>query len=184
MVATRVTLLVDVFIVVLSFGAFWLAVGSSQSQIPSGYTSFDVVSMVGGYVGGQQAYPSNYLQNDYAAYVQTVLPPLIVGSWGLDVAIVAIPLAFVLAILSFSRWQFSLFAGILGVTGSLLWIAGIYAIAPEAARRLGDWPGFTGAVPQISLSPSLGPYMALVGGLSFLFTYFLTRTGKLDPPFE
>ncbi|MDE1852425.1 MAG: hypothetical protein KGI38_01625 [Thaumarchaeota archaeon] len=184
MVATRIVLLVDVFIVVLSFSASWLAVGSSQSQFPSGYTSFEVASMVGGYVGGQQGYPSNYLQNDYAAYVRTVVPPLIVGSWGLDVAIVLIPLAFVLTILSFSRWQFSLLAGALGATGSLLWIAGISAIAPEAAKRLESWPGFSGAVPQVTLSPSLGPYMALVGGLSLLFTYFLTKAGKLDPPFE
>jgi cell division protein FtsW (lipid II flippase) len=184
LVATRFVLVFDIFILFLSLGAVWLTVGDPQSGFPNGYTAFGVATMVGGYVGGQQVNPSNYTQSDYDAYTQAVLPPLMVGSWELGVALIALPVALVLALVSFARWQLLLPAGILAVVGCVLWIGGISAIAQEAGNRLAEWQGFGGATLQESVGPGFGPYIAVVGGISLLITYFLTKGGKLDSPLD
>ncbi|MDG7008576.1 MAG: hypothetical protein JRN06_10095 [Nitrososphaerota archaeon] len=65
--------------------------GQAGSQFPTGYDAFDISSMVGGYIGGQQVNPPSYQQSNFVAFTQAVLPPLIVGNLELDTAIVAIP---------------------------------------------------------------------------------------------
>jgi hypothetical protein len=137
-VDVRIVIVADILIVFLSLGAIWLAVGNSGS-IPSAYDAFDVAGMVGGYVGGQQINPPSYTQNDYNAFVQAVLAPLIVGSWELDAAMISLTVALVLACLSFVRWQLSLPAGVLEVLGSVLWSGGVSSISQEAGSRLAAW---------------------------------------------
>lgn len=182
MADVRIVLVFDVFVVLLSFGAVWVVAGNPQS--PNGYNGFDVASMVGGYVGGQQANPLSYQQTDYLAYTQAVLPPLIVGDAELDVALIAIPAALVLALASLARWQLSLPAGILAVAGGALWIGGIPAIARSAGTRLASWQGFGGGGTPIPVGSSLGPYIAVAGGAFLLTTYFMTRGGRLDTPLD
>ncbi len=183
MVDTRIVIVADIFVVILSLGAFWMTIGNPQS-FPDGYNAFDVASMVGGFIGGQQVNPPSYTQQDYTAYVQSVMPPLITGSWELDVAIIALTAGLVLAFASFARWTLSLASGVLEVVGTLLWVAGISGIGNEAANRLAGWQGFTGRAVQISVSADVGAYIAAAGGVLFLATYFLTRAGRLDVPLD
>ena len=161
---TRIIIVVDVFVVFASLGAIWLVVANSQQGIPTGYDAFDVFGMVGGYVGGHQVNPSNYTQTDYGAFIWALLPPVIVGSWALDAALIAVPLALVLAVMSLARWQLALPAGIIGILGGTLWVSGVSSISQEAGARLSGWQGFYSTGPQSSVSASLGPYMIMAGG--------------------
>lgn len=178
----RIVIVFDIFVIILSLGAVWIVVGAAGSQFPAGYNAFDVSSMVGGYIGGQQVNPPSYQQISFFAYTQAVLPPLILGDLALDAAIFAIPAALLLSVVSLGRWRLTLPAGILGVAGGALWTLGIPAIAQQAGSQLAAWHGFNGVVTRISVSSSLGPEIVLFGGALLLVTYFMTVKEKLDPP--
>lgn len=176
---TRIIIVVGIFITVLSLGAFWLVIGSAR-----GYDAFDVVGMVGGYIGGQQVNPLSYQASDYNAYIAAALPPLIIGSWALDGAMAALAAGFFLAFASFARWTLTYLAGILQVVGALLWLAGVAGISQEVGAKLSQWPGFYGSAGAVSVSASAGAYIAAASGFVFLAIYFLTRGGRLDTPLD
>ena len=180
MVDTRIPIVAGIFIVVLSLGAFWLSIGGPQG---AGYNAFDMAGMVGGYIGGQQVNPPSYTQQDYNAYVQAVLPPLIVGNWELDVAMIALTAGMILSFASFAKWTLSRVAGILELAGALLWFSGVSAIGQEASARLAEWAGSGGST-QVSVNADWGTYIAAAGGVFLLADYFLTRIGKLDAPVD
>ncbi len=183
MADVRIIIVVGIFILLLSFGAVWISVGGGQSS-SGGYNAFDVASLVGGYVGGQEINPPSYQATDFNAYTQAVLPPLMVGSPELDAAILAIPAAFVMALASLARWKLSLPAGILGAAGGVLWTLGVPGIAREAGDRLAAWPGFNGRGIQMPVGSSLGPYIAVVGGALLIVAYLLTTKERLDTPVD
>ena len=185
MVATRVVLAVTILAFLLSVGASWLSVDNPQTFMPNQYNAIDIANMVGGYVGGQQASPpANMTQFDYNAFAWAVLPPMITGSWELDAAIVILIAALVLTFVSLARWSLSLPAGVLGITGSALWVSGVSSIASVAGSRLAAWDTFSGTTPKISVSASFGPYLTVFSGTLLLAVYFLARAGRLDAPFD
>jgi len=183
-VDVRIVVMVDIFIVFLSFGAIWINVDQNGSPIPDAYNGFQVSGMVGGYIGGLQVNPPSYQATDFGAYTQAVLASLIVGNMELDAAMVAIPAALLLALASFVRWRLLLLAGILETVGGVLWRLGIPAISQQAGSQLAAWQGFGAGAPNVSVSSSLGPDFAVAAGVLLGTTYLLTVKEKLDPPLD
>ncbi|MDG6901492.1 MAG: hypothetical protein JRM80_05970 [Nitrososphaerota archaeon] len=182
MVDTRIVIVVDIFVVLLSLGAFWMTVGYGSGY--DGFNAFDVASMVGGYIGGQQVNPPSYQGAEFNAYAQAVLPPLMAGSWEVDAAIIALTTGLISAFFSFVRWRLSLLAGALEVIGCLSWVAGISGISQEAGSKLAQWQGFNGVATPISVGSDVGTYIGAAGGVFLIATYLLTRTHRLDTPLD
>lgn len=164
MVSIRIILGFDFFVVLFAVGAAWMVLGGQY------YLLFDVDSMLGGFLGNQQA----------MTCVQSNLSPIILSNLGLDLSLVAVPLGVVLGLAAFSRWALSLPAGAALTLGGLLWIGGLSGIGKEVGSQLaGCFENST-----VAIGPSYGPYVATAAGVLLLASYFLTRIGKLDPPIE
>jgi len=174
-------MVLGLFVPLLSLGSGWMNVGGGTGSPPTSYGPGDFVSPVGSYLAGNYV-PDN---STYADYTWNVLNPLVASPplipliiWG------ALPFTFLLGLVAFFRWKFSLVSGLLGLFSGAGWILDIRLVSPAAERALPLWTGFQGRAGSIAVTSAAGPYIAFIGGGILVVSYLLARVGKLEVPFD
>ena len=171
MTSVRLVLAAGFAVDIFALFADWLAAEGGNS-FTLGFTLPDLFS--------QQRVPATVSSAYYSAYASSVVAGHVSGDLTLLVAFVAFALSLLIGLAALFRWPLSLASGALALLGAALWLAGVPAVAPDIVAALKKWPGFAGTIPGIGVGASVGPYLALVGGIILVLAYVLAKAGRLD----
>lgn len=175
MVSARIVILVGLVFLVVAYESGWLYL----SVVGYGVTAGDMSGNVGPYL--LHGYTRDNLTIDSEVWV--VLVPQLVSNGAIVAAEIALPVSFVLAVISlFLRWKLMLPAGIVAILCALLWIWGIGLIGPAVNGQLDAWLVYHTEAASSSIYPLIGPYIMAFGGMILIAGYVLTKAGKLEIP--
>ncbi|MDA4119626.1 MAG: hypothetical protein OK436_03465 [Thaumarchaeota archaeon] len=80
------------------------------------------------------------------------------------------------------KWKLMLVAGALSLLSGTFWIIGLNLVQSQVVQGLNSWYGYLGRNVSSAIWAQAGPYIAIVGGVTLLSGYALSRMDILEWP--
>ncbi len=97
---------------------------------------------------------------------------------------VTFPIGFILAAVSLFKWKLMVVAGALSLLSGVFWIVGLKLVQSQVVQGLNSWHGYVGRNVSSAVWAQVGPYIAIVGGVTLLTGYALSRMEILEMPID